>query len=464
MNIPWSSKRVIAILCLFLAITGAVTVRRALKGSNDFDTYYNAGRAVLQGGSHIYYKGEGYIDNAEEGPFLYPPFAACFFALFSWLPLALAAFFWNAASVLFFLSALYLLYRFIRGKEAAALPWNSLKNRLFESILCLIFAVVVLIDNLSMAQVNIFVFFLIAAALAAWQKNKHSVSGMLISAAVLIKVMPAVFLIYFLVKRQWRVLGGAAAGFLLLTLLIPSCVFGIENNRLLVRQWLGRTVKPLLVEHVGEWNKEIAGPFRTHAEKIRHDNLAGALTQKNQSLSAAVTRLSLRGRNQYAYHPEHPVYPGQKYSRLPVLFGGLSLKGVNLLVKGLQVFTLLFLIFAWARTGKREDANMKNIELSLAFVSMTMLAPWARSHQFVVWIFPLLTYLFWRSGYSAEQAVNLPRKVLKAGIYLFFFLYILQAIPYGKPAGLGAWANLVLWISFSVSLVLSRRDQGRQTE
>src|SRR5687768_1546883 len=85
------------LLVLLLGITGAVAARRAVKGSNDFDTFYAGGKAVITG-EGVYYSGEHY-ETTEESPFLYPPFAACFFALFAWLPLPLAAFLWNALSI-----------------------------------------------------------------------------------------------------------------------------------------------------------------------------------------------------------------------------------------------------------------------------------------------------------------------------------------------------------------------------
>ena len=64
----------------FWLITGVVAVRRAKRGSNDFDTFYLAGQKVLRG-EGVYYTGEYYENREGRGPFLYSPAAACLFWL-----------------------------------------------------------------------------------------------------------------------------------------------------------------------------------------------------------------------------------------------------------------------------------------------------------------------------------------------------------------------------------------------
>lgn len=47
------------LLAAVIIATGFMTIRRAVKGSNDFDTFYQSGKAVLLG-QGIYYSGEYY--------------------------------------------------------------------------------------------------------------------------------------------------------------------------------------------------------------------------------------------------------------------------------------------------------------------------------------------------------------------------------------------------------------------
>lgn len=449
-----SGKVLLILLAAFIIITGLVSSRRAVKGSNDFDTFYLAGRAVLEQTGEVYYTGDTYEDAAAKGPFLYPPFAAIFFALFAWMPAAPAAFLWNAFNVLIFAAVLWLIAEILGKAAVKNLSQLSLPAKLAAAAI----TGALLIDNLTMAQVNIFVFALTLSSVFLWQKNRSLAAGVTLSAAVLIKVMPVIFCIYFIAKRQWRLLAGVFLGFILFTLVLPTLVFGMENNRLLHRQWLGRTVKPLLIEYVGKWDERIAGPFPTRAAKVQHDRLTGRLTQKNQSLEAAMTRVLLRERNEYANDPEHPVHAAKKYQRMPVLLGGLrkEILGAVLFLTKLGIIGLMFIL--WLRPAGSNTSPENILCLALAFTAMPLLAPWARSHQFIVWLFPYAVYFLGKTAASAANGVQPhSKKWVSRGIYLSMIFYVFQALPYGKAFGFGAWANLILWFAVAYALAVSLR-------
>lgn len=439
------------VITALIVILGAVTAHRAESGSNDFDTFYEAGRAVLTG-EGLYYKGEFYDQGSKTGPFLYPPFAALFFALYAWLPLAPAAFLWCLSLILCFSTCFlwtltHLNFMLNRMKELwLACGW-------IDRVIFIVFPAALLLDNLTMAQFNLVVLAFSLAALVLWRFKARFSAGMVLAAAILMKATPALFLFYFIAKRQWRVLIGVFTGLLLGTLILPTLVFGFNQNRIYHRQWLGRTVKPMFTAVKARFQSEqdeAAHPLKKDAALIEHERLTAQLTQKNQALSATMTRLLLKDRNTRAYDGEHPVYAAQKYKKLPVLFGGLPGFSLSLLIRGLQAAILLLLFWVWSRRPLENHALRIPVELALVFLSMTLLSPWARSHQFISWLFPLIIAFCYNPAHLRKQGCTfmLDRPNLSwltYGVRIAFVLYVLQALPYGKPAGMGTLANLVLW-------------------
>lgn len=65
--------------------------------------------------------------------------------------------------------------------------------------------------HLHVGQLTIFLLALLLAALIAWRRGAHTLAGILVALATLIKMFPGFLLLYLLVRRQWRVVVAAAA-------------------------------------------------------------------------------------------------------------------------------------------------------------------------------------------------------------------------------------------------------------
>jgi hypothetical protein len=425
----WPLKKIAAVLLIvFMGITGAIAARRAVKGSNDFDTFYAGGRAVMTG-QGVYYTGENY-ETKEGGPFLYPPFAACFFALFAWLPLPAAAFLWNAFSIGLTALSISLSLRILRTQKQDLAALRKGDIAMFT-----ILGFAILLDNLTMAQVNILIFALTLAALDSWVRGKKFEAGSWLSIAVFIKLTPALFLLYFLLKRQWKVLAGFMLSSLVLTLVIPTVVFGIENNRLYHRQWAGRMIKPQLVQWVSSLKNEPPHPDKKTASVLEKDRRSVQLIDKNQTLSAALHRLFLKDRVRYGYEPE-PIYAARRYEKMPVLIPVPE----TLLVRIIAVLRLLLIgALIYVTLLAKLDLRV----FAAFFLGMTLLSPLARTHQFISWIFVYLALA--PSGH----------KGILAAIRVAAVLYFMQALPYGRAAGFGAWSNLTLYLASLAMIVQS---------
>lgn len=448
---------------VFWFVTGSLSIRRSHRGSNDFDTYYAAGEAVLKGGA-VYDSKIGESPGGEKGPFLYAPAAACFFSVFALFPLGLSAFLWNTLNLALFVGALVLAVRFI-GLDALAVSklWNSPLR--LDLILAGGIGFVLLLDNLAMAQTNLFVFFLTLTALSLWKKRRHVLGGICLSAAILMKVTPALFCLYFLLKRSWRFLAGVLAGFVILGWVIPSFLLGVENNQNFHRQWFGKTFEPFFSGLVSSLRKEPLGHLWSEAEGKEVSRVTALLAEKNQSLEAALTRLLLKNRNGLADSVLYPFRVAQRYKALPVLGGGLPREVLTVGIRSVQAVLLLGLVFLWASREARAAPDQVTLKVSLVFLSMTLLSPLARSHQFITWLFVYLTIL--KVG---EQSLRLmvPRtdlsvRILIAAGRMGCFAYFLQAVPYGKAIGMGAWANVILWAGVASYLILANpRQESRK--
>ena len=60
-------------------------------------------------------------------------------------------------------------------------------------------------------QINNLTLLLLLGGFVCWQRGQHRASGLWLGLAVLIKVTPALLLVWFALKRQYRVVGAGAA-------------------------------------------------------------------------------------------------------------------------------------------------------------------------------------------------------------------------------------------------------------
>jgi len=460
------------VIVALIIVTGLMAAHRAQKGSNDFDTFYYAGQAAFHG-EGIYYIDDYFHENPKIGPFLYPPFAACFFAIFAWLPISAAAFLWNFLNyILFFLSGLFAFK--IVGVENNEVRDLCAKSSYVERILMILVGCSLFFDNITMAQANILIFFIILSAIYAARLGRSFLAGILIAMGTLIKVSPLIFLFYYLTKRNWRVFTGFLTGVILFTLIIPTLIFGVQKNRIYHQQFLGRTIKPVVLEvleklHLANPERLQYAPgeeihFRTFSERVRHNRLTSHLVEKNQALEAAMTRILLKGRQKIGYAAE-PIYVARDYEKIPVLFGGIPEGPLMMGNRIVQCVIALSMLGLWIVPIRQHGKVAEALEISTALLAMTLLSPLARSQQFISWIFPyFLIFIFLQhESISKIPALNSFKKTLKWGAGVSLVLYLLQGLPYGKALGMGAWANLLLWlVCLSALYFMKNADKSRE--
>jgi hypothetical protein len=95
-------------------------------------------------------------------------------------------------------------------------------------------------------QVNLLVLAMICAMIAAALRGQCWRAGVWLSAAICVKLIPAFLLLYPLRRRDWRWLGGCAAGLFVGLALIPSLVFGPKKAWDYTVEWSNVFMRPLL--------------------------------------------------------------------------------------------------------------------------------------------------------------------------------------------------------------------------
>ncbi|MCU0432408.1 MAG: DUF2029 domain-containing protein [Bacteroidia bacterium] len=135
-----------------------------------------------------------------------PPQTPLFYKPFSYLPdpfLARGVF--NVLGVCCFA---FMLYRLLRQYAALSFP---------RSLVLLAAMAYPLYQNIAFGQTYLFVASLLIAAWLAHLRSRNIMAGVWLALAVVLKITPVVLLLFFVVRRQWKLVLSCAAAYLLLS-------------------------------------------------------------------------------------------------------------------------------------------------------------------------------------------------------------------------------------------------------
>ncbi len=127
-------------------------------------------------------------------PYIYPPFFAILFMPFTVLSCLPAALAWNSLNMLFLLITLALLQHLWPQKALYLVLW----------CVASLFALP-LVMGLGYAQIHILVLCGLVLALWCLRKGRPIAAGSALAVISMIQVIPGLFLVYFLLQRQWKV-------------------------------------------------------------------------------------------------------------------------------------------------------------------------------------------------------------------------------------------------------------------
>lgn len=186
----------------------------------DIDVYRMGGRAWLDG-TPLY--SDGTIFHTVAGldlPFTYPPLAATVFAPFAWLPLPVASAAITAITLILLVVSTAIVLTRLRVWEQSSLPSRPWVRRAWLAA-AIVAPVVVYFEpiraNFEFGQINVVLMTLVIADLVP--RRTPWPRGLLLGIGIALKLTPAVFVLYLLMRRDVRAILVTAASTIGATLL-----------------------------------------------------------------------------------------------------------------------------------------------------------------------------------------------------------------------------------------------------
>jgi hypothetical protein len=182
------------------------------------------------------------IDISQRHAYPNPPIMAVLLEPLCRLPPLAGALTWFFLKVGMALLALHWAFRLVEEPQRPFPPWAR--------ALVVGLSLKPIIDDLNHGNVNLFILFLIVAALTLFRRGRDLLAGVVLGLAVACKVTPGLFLPYLLWKRAWRALAGCALGLVLFLYpgVVPGLRLGFHENAQQLASWYQLMVHPFVVE------------------------------------------------------------------------------------------------------------------------------------------------------------------------------------------------------------------------
>lgn len=271
---------------------------------------------------------------------------------------------WFYLKVCMTLAAFFWTFRLIESPEQPFPAWAK--------ALAVVLSLRPIMGDLTHGNINLFVLFLVVAALFAFRQGYDIWSGLLLALAIASKVTPALFVPYFVWKRAWKTLAGCAVGLILFFWLVPACYFGHERNQTLLTSWTDQMVKPFVVHGV-----------------VFYSEL------NNQSLPGLVFRLATHSPSFSMYIDGRDYWPVEYHNLVT-----LEVATARWLIRVcMLLFAALIVYSCRTPTASRQDWRLA-AEFGLVLLGMLLFSERTWKHHCVTMLVPMAVLCY----YLATQA------------------------------------------------------------
>jgi hypothetical protein len=352
-------------LVLLLAVALARTaVLRANSFSPDFEYFYKGGTWLFHHGS----LDPGY-DVSSGGQVIqrgsiewYLPFISRLMTLIAWLPPRPAGWIWLAANALAMLATLRMAGRHLVGLPPQDWPVTQVVPLILLGVFWYVEFWLNQTDALTLA--------LLVGSFVCWQSGRSAPAGLWLGIAVLIKVTPVLLVVWFALKRQFRVVAVAAITALLAGPVADAIVFGPAEAVDVYRAWYDHAV--------------------VHGS---HRNLILTQTEmdwRNQGMGAVLSRW-LHPTNYTTHYDNDPRMSGSPIVAT-INVCDLSRETVAWVTLGLQGLSLAGLLWLARRPAKSTPVWRLRLEWALFVLAMLWFMPVMRAYH-LVWALPAISLL-----------------------------------------------------------------------
>jgi hypothetical protein len=191
----WNTTRGRILITTVVIIAAVLSAVHGLKQEigTDFSVFWLAGKHFITGDS--LYNG---LETSSK--FIYPPFAALFFVLFSLLPLK------AAAGLFYFTNCLLYVVSFILCIRILEILQPDRPAGKLQMFLSFLFSTQFFFMNLNTGQINELIFVLCLSGVYATLKQRHNHAAVWFVSALFLKVTPLFFVIWILIRIRKPVL------------------------------------------------------------------------------------------------------------------------------------------------------------------------------------------------------------------------------------------------------------------
>ena len=300
-------------------------------------------------------------------------------------------------------------------------------------LMALVFSFRPIISDIQHGNLNIFVLVWVALAWVCYVRQRDYLAGIFLALAIVTKITPALLLVYFLYKREWRVVLATAVGLFLFVLVIPAIYLGWSRNIEFLTTWFNMLVRPYAME--GFASIEIA-----------NQSLYGTLLRvlSNHEI-LSIEHMSV----QQAYQVGM-----QDMARPLTTVGRLMRPAISIGVLGALAW------FCRGSAKKRDDAGLW-LEFALVLVAMLLLSERTWKHHATTLT---LVYLIVWYCLTIFPTTQLFRSLFVAGLVLQLLLLVIGSDLLGEDfsdrcldAGTFCWGLLLCGIQVAVLRSYFRR-------
>jgi hypothetical protein len=323
------------------------------------------------------------VDICERHNYPNPPIMALLLYPLANLPSMTGALTWFYLKAGLTLLALHWVFKLVASRERPFPAWAR--------ALAVVLSLHPMVGDLQHGNVNLFILFLVVAALTAYHRRRDFLSGIVLALAIACKVTPALFVPYFLYKRAWRTLAGCGAGLALFLWpgVVPALFLGLEEH----------------THQLTSWYKDMVHPFVVQGKVTSEHH--------NQSLPGLVARLA-------THSPSFSTYVGDQYT--PTRYDNLLDLGAEQarwLVKGcMGLFALVVLVSCRTPTQQRDGWRL-GAEFSLVILGMLLFSERTWKHHCVTLLLPFAILCYHLAACSSGRWL---RSFVIASLALAFLL------------------------------------------
>lgn len=359
-----------------------------------------------------------------------PPITALILYPFSMIPPICGALAWFYFKVVLTVLAILWVFRLVEEPGRPLPDWGK--------AVVILLSLHPILGDLSHGNVNLFVGFLVFAALECFRRRLDVAAGLAIGLAIACKVTPALFLPYFVWKRAWKAAIATGLGVVLWSFVVPGAILGFERNVSFLHGWYEGMVRPFLIE--GKVTPE-------HA---------------NQSIPGLVNRLLTNQPSDFAWDEDDRPY-GTEFHNFAELSPGQA-KWVIRVFQGLFAIAIVTGCLASVRrpTDSRQGVRLA-AEFSIIVLGMLLFSERTWKHHAVTLMLPyamLLAFLIGDCGSRRRRlAIGGLLAVVAALAVLPSFLgehWQDEAMAYGSHTAVFVLLTIAAWI---VMRVHSKREE-----